>query len=500
MFMSVRPEFNHMEKNAQQSALPPKSEFSEWYHELLAAAEILDVRYPVKGLCVWPPFGFSLRKNIYSIIRELLDEDQHEEAMFPLLIPENEFMKEAEHIKGFEDEVYWVTHGGTTPLEMKLALRPTSETAIYPMYKLWIRSHADLPLKVYQIVNTFRYETKHTRPLIRLREITSFKEAHTVHTDWEDAAKQVDRAIEIYQEFYRRLAVPTIVSKRPDWDKFPGADYTLAVDTIMPDGRVLQIGTAHHLADNFAKTFEITYEDADGEQVYAHQTCYGISERCVAATISAHGDDRGLVLPPEVAPVQVVIIPIVFGNRDTNGAVLDACASVRDTLTGGGVRVKVDDSDERPGAKYYRWEQKGVPLRIEIGPRDLEKNSVMLVRRDTSEKRSIAIDSVEREVASCMDAMHGDMLHSALQEFDSRIFDCTTLAEVRENAAHGITRIPWCLGYDCGREMEEVTGIRMLGVPVESQLQSQTRAKSASAGRCPICGREGTTVLMARTY
>ncbi len=482
-------------KNVQQPKLPPKSSFSEWYHELLAAAEIMDIRYPVKGLYVWPPFGFSLRKNIYSIIRELLDDDGHEEALFPLLIPENEFMKEAEHIKGFEDEVYWVTHGGVTPLEMKLALRPTSETAIYPMYKLWVRSHADMPLKLYQIVNTFRYETKHTRPLIRLREITSFKEAHTVHTDWDDAAKQVDRAIELYQEFYSRIAVPTIVSKRPEWDKFPGADYTLAVDTLMPDGRVLQIGTAHHLADKFAKTFEITYEDVDGEQVYAHQTCYGISERSVAAAISVHGDDRGLVLPPEIAPVQVAIVPIIFGNRDSNEAVLSACTSVRDTLTGHGLRVKVDDRDEHPGAKYYRWELKGVPIRIEIGPRDIAANSVVMVRRDTAVKQSVPIDRIAGEVLDCMDIILADMYTAASQKFDSRIFDCKTLDEALKLEVQGILRVCWCLDPDCGHEIEDVTGLRMLGVPVGS-----AGSEAATSGHCVVCGRDGVATLMARTY
>ena len=184
----------------QEATLPPKAEFSEWYNDILWRAEIMDVRYPVKGLYVWYPFGFGIRKRVYGVLRELMDRD-HEEALFPLLIPEQEFMKEAEHIKGFEEEVYWVTHGGTSPLDVKLALRPTSETAIYPMYALWVRSHADLPIKMYQIVNTFRYETKHTRPLIRLREITSFKEAHTVHATWEDAEKTVEEAISLYREF-----------------------------------------------------------------------------------------------------------------------------------------------------------------------------------------------------------------------------------------------------------------------------------------------------------
>ncbi|MCX6674975.1 MAG: hypothetical protein NTW84_00950, partial [Methanothrix sp.] len=224
------------DSKAQSQKLPAKQSFSEWYHELLMMAEIVDNRYPVKGMCVWFPFGFALRKNVYGIIRELLDPD-HQETQFPLMIPENEFMKEAQHIKGFEDEVYWVTHGGTSPLEVKLALRPTSETAIYPMFKLWIRSHADLPLRIYQIVNTFRYETKHTRPLIRLREITSFKEAHTAHATWDEAAGQVKVAIQRYSEFYRRMAIPFLVSRRPSWDKFPGADYTTAIDVIMPDGK-----------------------------------------------------------------------------------------------------------------------------------------------------------------------------------------------------------------------------------------------------------------------
>jgi prolyl-tRNA synthetase len=294
--------------------LPRKDDFSQWYNEILWRAEIMDVRYPVKGLYVWYPHGFAIRKRAYGILRDLMDRD-HAETMFPLLIPKTEFMKEAEHIKGFEDEVYWVTHGGKNELDVPLVLRPTSETAIYPMYSLWIRSHTDLPLKLYQIVNTFRYETKHTRPLIRLREITSFKEAHTVHATREEAAAQIEVALGLYREFYDRLRVPVIVSRRPGWDKFPGADYTIAVDTIMPDGKTLQIGTVHMLGDHFSRTYAITYEDANGERQYAYQTCYGISERSIAATISVHGDDKGLVLPPEVAPIEVVIVPIIVGKR-----------------------------------------------------------------------------------------------------------------------------------------------------------------------------------------
>ena len=336
----------------ESGTLPPKGDFSAWYNDILWRAGIMDVRYPVKGLYVWYPYGFAIRRHVYGRLRGLLDRD-HEETLFPLLIPEQEFMKEAEHIKGFGDEVYWVTHGGATPLDVKLALRPTSETAIYPMYALWLRSHADLPMKYYQIVNTFRYETKQTRPLIRLREITSFMESHTVHATWDEAEAQVEYEIGLTREFYDALCIPVIISRRPDWDKFPGADYTIAVDAIMPNGKTLQIGTVHHLGEHFSKTFSITFEDRNGEQKFASQTCYGISERCIAALISLHGDDKGLILPPVAAPVQAVIVPITIGKRHED--VLAAAEKLRADLTAAGFRVKIDTREMRPGAKYYWW-------------------------------------------------------------------------------------------------------------------------------------------------
>jgi prolyl-tRNA synthetase len=476
-------------KEELKAKLPSKEDFSEWYSEVLWMAEIMDVRYPVKGLYVWYPFGFNLRSRVYNILRELLDVE-HSEAMFPLLIPKTEFMKEAEHIKGFEDEVYWVTHGGTEPLDVPLALRPTSETAIYPMYSLWVRSHADLPLRIYQIVNTFRYETKHTRPLIRLREITSFKEAHTVHATWEDAAEQVEKAVQMYQEFYQRLAIPTLVLRRPEWDKFPGADYTMAVDTLMPEGRTLQIGTAHHLGTNFARTFEITYEDVKGEQQYAHQTCYGVSERCIAALIGVHGDDRGLVLPPEVAPIQVVIVPIIFSGR---GDVLAACRGVEEELKSAGVRVKLDDGDERPGAKYYKWELKGVPLRIEIGPRDLESGSCVVVRRDTGDKQSLPLEDLSDAVLDLFGEIHKHMFESAKKRLEESIVDCESVEEVRGVISSGIARISWCGEQACGLDMEEAVGAGMLGVPAGGLGRGE--------GVCPICGRTAELkVLMAKSY
>ena len=471
-------------------ALPRKEDFSRWYNEILWRAEIMDVRYPVKGLYVWYPHGFAVRKRAYGILRDLMDRE-HEETMFPLLIPETEFMKEATHIKGFEDEVYWVTHGGKNELDVPLALRPTSETAIYPMYSLWIRSHTDLPLKLYQIVNTFRYETKHTRPLIRLREITSFKEAHTVHATREEAAAQVEVALGLYREFYDNLRVPVIVSRRPDWDKFPGADYTIAVDTIMPDGKTLQIGTVHMLGDHFSRTYEITYEDADGEQQYAYQTCYGISERSIAAIISVHGDDKGLVLPPEVAPIQVVIVPIIVGKR--RDEVLSAAAALEEELKEAGFVVRLDDRDMRPGAKYYHWEMRGVPLRIEIGPRDIDANTVVAVTRD-GQKTKLDRRGVVEGVFSVLAEFREGIWETARQAMADRITVAATLEETAEAVKNGVAVVHWCGSQECAEKIETAVDASILGSDIRSDQIT------VSDGPCVACGGRGTSTLVARTY
>ncbi|MDR2944549.1 MAG: proline--tRNA ligase [Methanosarcinales archaeon] len=469
----------------KEAVLPLKSDFSEWFNSILDIGQIMDVRYPVKGLYVWHPFGFGIRKRVYGIIRDVMDNSGHEETLFPLLIPETEFMKEADHIKGFEDEVFWVTHGGVTPLDVRLALRPTSETAIYPMYQLWIRSHADLPLKLYQVVNTFRHETKHTRPLIRLREITSFKEAHTVHATWEDAKNQVDEAVGLYADIYRKLSVPVLISKRPDWDKFPGGDYTIALDTIMPDGKTLQIGTVHHLGTNFAKTYGIMYENAAGEQEYANQTCYGISERSIASLISVHGDDKGLVLPPAVAPVQAVVIPVLF--KETAESVMTACENVVKTLKKAGIRVEMDAGDMRPGAKYYKWELKGSCLRIEIGPRDLEKKSAVLVRRDKGEKQFVSLDTILETVNAELKQMADDLYAAAEEKMKAMIAPCETAEEVKTQLGKGVAVLSWCGCKECGMKIEEETGGSILGTP--------DRPAEVKKGQCAGCGNEADQII-----
>jgi len=477
--------------DADAGALPKKADFSEWYNELLWRAEIMDVRYPVKGLYVWFPYGFAIRKFVYRHLRELLDRD-HRETLFPLLIPEQEFMKEAEHIKGFEDEVYWVTQGGTTPLDVKLALRPTSETAIYPMFSLWVRSHADLPIKIYQVVNTFRYETKQTRPLIRLREITSFMESHTVHATWDEAEDQVESEIALTREFYRSLCIPIIISKRPDWDKFPGADYTIAVDTIMPNGKTLQIGTVHHLGDHFSRTFAIRYEDKNGEQKNAYQTCYGISERCIAALISVHGDDKGLILPPAVATFQAVIVPITIGKRHED--VLAAAEKLKKDLENAGLRVTLDARNMRPGAKYYWWELRGVPLRLELGPRDLDAGKAMAAKR-TGEKTAISLADAASDVNRVLDDITREIRAKAEEHTRSRLCTVHTVdALIAALNEENVAVVHWCKDRTCGDAIEERANSSLLGTEVRSEYVD------ATDGPCIICGKPGKATLVGRTY
>lgn len=471
--------------------LPSKENFSEWFHELIQSAEIMDIRYPVKGLYVWLPFGFKLRQLVYAKLREIMDRD-HSEVYFPTLIPENELRKEGEHIKGFEDEVYWITHGGLTPLDVKLALRPTSETAMYPMFKLWIRNHADLPLKVYQIVNTFRYETKHTRPLIRLREITSFKEAHTAHKNYEEAEEQIRKAIEYYKEFYNFLAVPHFVVRRPDWDKFPGAVYTIAFDTIMPDGRTLQIGTVHHLGDNFAKTFEIKYEAIDGNHYYVHQTCYGISERSVASLISIHGDDLGLVLPFEVSPIQIVIIPILYKGKEK--AVMELCEKILAKVKN--FRVVLDNSEERPGAKYYKWELKGVPLRLEVGPKEAEKGEVVVSFRDERRKFTIPLEEInEDKIKQWAEEMRARLRDRAVRSMLQKLQFSNKIEEISDIVKNSVALVYLCKEKSCGEEIESKGG-KLLGWLEERP----DFIKIDDESTCIVCGRKGELALTARSY
>lgn len=440
---------------------------------------------------VWLPQGFKLRKHTLNILRDILDED-HEEVLFPLLIPEDELAKEAIHVKGFESEVYWVTHGGLTEMNKKLALRPTSETAIYPMYNLWVRSHTDLPMKYYQVVNTFRYETKHTRPLIRVREITTFKEAHTVHATRKEADKQVEDAVKIYKSFFDSLAIPYVVTTRPEWDKFPGADYTMAFDTLMPDGKTLQIGTVHNLGQTFAKTFEITYEKESGDHEYVYQTCYGLSDRVIASVIGVHGDEGGLILPPEVAPLQVVIVPVIF--KEGKEEVLDFCNKTKEIFEADGLRVTLDDRDLRAGKKYYEWEMRGVPIRVEIGPRDIKNGKFVLVKRNTKEKEFLDYDAdtITGTIQGKLEEISQEIRDLAWEKLEDNINKVESVSEAATKLSDGggIISFSWCGDTQCGKDIEEVLRVDLLGVQDD-----------AGEGICVNCGKQAKHIaLLAKTY
>jgi len=469
-----------------------KDNFSEWFNDVVQTAEVMETRYPVKGLYVWMPYGLKLRNSVFSILRGLLEKSNHQEVLFPLLIPEDLFKKEAEHIRGFEGQVYWVTRGGDEELDVKLALRPTSETSIYPMFSLWIRSHADLPVKIYQVVNIFRYETKMTKPLVRLREVTTFKEAHTAHATEEDAETQVQEAVKIYRQFFDELGVPYVVTKRPPWDTFAGAKYSIAFDTLAPDGRTLQIGTVHNLGQNFSKVYDITYEKPDGTHEHVYQTCYGISERAVAAVVMVHGDDNGLCLPPEVAPVQVVVVPIPYKAKDA--PVEQAAVAVKNELVEAGLRVQLDDRDIRPGNKYYYWERKGAPLRLEIGPEDLAKNQVTAVLRDTGERKAVPRSALKSKVKQMLVEISAKLKESSMKAFREAIKDSESLDDARGwlEKNGGIVRVAWCGQESCGKQIEEGTGGEVLGEELGGKPPSNT---------CLVCSEKAKlSALVAKAY
>ncbi|MDR0198167.1 MAG: proline--tRNA ligase [Methanomassiliicoccaceae archaeon] len=447
--------------------------FNEWYNDIVEKAGLSDKRYPIKGMNVWTPYGWKIMRHIDTYIRKELDATGHDEVCFPLLIPETEFKKEKDHIKGFDSEVYWVTHAGLNELDVRLVVRPTSETAMYPMFSLWVRSHTDLPLKIYQLVNTFRYETKQTRSFIRVREIHFF-ESHTCHVTEEDAQRQVEEDFVILGKIMEQLCIPYSLLVRTEWDKFPGAYYTVGLDTAMPNGRMLQIGSIHHYRTNFSVPYNITYEDADGEHKHVHQTTYGMSERLVGAIIGVHGDDKGLVLPPPVAPFQAVIIPIISkGNAET---VAREAIKIKDVLERAGIRVKLDDRDERPGSKFFDWEIRGVPLRLELGMKDIEKNVVTFVRRDTGEKGTISLEDLAQGVEMILEMIRKDMFGRAWKKQKENVVDIDSLKDLPEKTL----RFGWCGSEECGHRFEDENDLKLLGTPYIPEKFK---------GKCIVCGK-----------
>ena len=467
--------------------IPPKADFNAWYPAIVEIAELVDKRYPIKGMDVWRPYGWKAMRCIDDLTHAEMERTDHEEVHFPLLIPDHLLEKEnrlvsllkrardegvdpselrdEEEEGGFEKEVYWVRNAGENELDVPMFLRPTSETAMYTMFPLWIRSHADLPLKTYQIVNTFRYETKQTRSFIRVREIHFF-EAHTAHVDEACATRQIEEDLEIVGRLMNRMGLPVVISKRPVWDTFPGAWYTIAIDVIMPDGRTLQVASVHHYRDQWAKAFEIVYADENGEQQFCHQTTYGMSERLLGAVVSMHGDDDGLIFPPPIAPIQVVLMPIAAHKSPAVGEAVTAAA---ETLRQAGLRVKIDDRELRPGQKYWDWEIKGVPLRLEIGPRDVEGGTAFAARR-TGGKEPIPLDDLVSGVRAQLDIVQAELKTRSHAHVEGCLIQLTSLDQKIEDGH--IYEVAFD-GSDADAELlEKQTGLTILGeamTPFESE-------------------------------
>eukprot|EP00792_Barthelona_sp_PAP020_P005624 TRINITY_DN2734_c0_g1_i1.p1 TRINITY_DN2734_c0_g1~~TRINITY_DN2734_c0_g1_i1.p1 ORF type:complete len:523 (+),score=163.38 TRINITY_DN2734_c0_g1_i1:46-1569(+) len=419
----VRPQ----EKETFQ--IDPWVDFASWFENIMSLADIVDKRYPVKGMYVFRPYGWFIHEAIMRMVEDAWMETGHEKVQFPLTIPWSFLAREEEHIAGFEKQCFWVTKGGLEELPEKLALRPTSETAMYNMFSLWVQSFRDFPLKVHQTCSVFRYETQDTKPLIRTREIF-WNEAHTAHATADDALETLRIAWEEYDRIFENdLCVKGIRLRRPEWDKFNGAEHTDVLDVLMPCGRCLQAVGAHYLGQKFSKVFDIKYLTEANEFENAYMTCYGVSTRMMASCIAMNGDERGLILPPKLARYQAVIIPII--NKKRKDDVLEACTALSQRLNKSGIRTILDDdTSKKPGDKYYHWEMKGVPIRIEVGPRDLDSNQVMMVTRCDRQKNPVSLDGLEDTLNAEFVRICEVMKQRSFDLEQDRVVNCSTIEEI----------------------------------------------------------------------
>ena len=484
------------EKEAHMLGMTKKksADFMEWYYEAVQKADVVDTRFGVKGFFVFMPTAMTVIEEMYRMLETALKATGHQPLHFPVVIPESEFKKEAGHIKGFEEEVFWVTHAGKNKLEERLILRPTSETAMYPMYSLWVRSHQQLPMKFYQKGSVYRYETKMTKPLLRSREIL-WLEAHDVQKTAADAAAQVKEDMDIFNNMVTGgLCVPTLLLKRMEWDKFPGAESTYAFEAVLPDGKAMQIGTTHDLGQRFSKVFDINFLDENGKKQYAYQTCFGPGvSRILGAMIGIHGDDKGLIIPPAVAPTQIVIVPIF--TKENKPIVFAKCGEMLGSLAEKGFRVHFDSREQHtPGFKFHEWELKGVPVRIEIGPRDIEKKAVSVVRRDFLERAIIPEEKLVEHLIEAMGSITGQ-LHKRADALLA-VQDAKDYAELKADLEKGgFVRIPFCMDEKCDELLKTDTGAEVRGTLFNSSSEPKKGSK------CAICGKPAKqTVYTAKSY
>ncbi len=427
-------------------------DFAKWYTDIVLKAELVDYA-PIKGFMVIRPYGYALWENIQNVLDTEFKKLGHKNCYFPALIPESLLNKEKEHVEGFAPEVAWVTHGGEKELEEKLCFRPTSETIICTMYAKWLHSYRELPFLYNQWANVVRWE-KTTRPFLRTSEFL-WQEGHTIHETPEEAMKETLQMHKVYADFLRNyMAMPVIMGEKSEKERFAGAERTYTVEAMMHDGKALQAGTSHYLGQHFSKAFDIKFQNRNGEFENPYQTSWGVSTRMIGGLIMTHGDNRGLKMPPKIAPTQIVIVPIAQQKE----GVLDKVNEMKETLSKK-FRVELDDRAEvTPGFKFNHWELRGVPVRIEIGPRDIENNECILFRRDTLEKETISLDSLDEKLESLMEDIQNNMLKMAEENLENRTFYAHDLDEYVKlfEEKEGFAKIMWCGDRACEDKVKEM--------------------------------------------
>ena len=442
------------------------ADFSEWYTQVVIKTELADYA-PVKGLIVLRPDGYSIWESLKTSLDSKLAATGHRNGFLPVLIPESLLGKEKDHFTGFNPEVFWVTHSGDGEIGDKLALRPTSETLAYTMYAKWIRSWRDLPLKINFWNSALRAEIKGTKPFLRTSEFL-WQEGHTAHADKGEAEKEVIDILDIYKKTVEEeIAIPVITGRKSEKEKFVGAVYTLTMESLMPDGKALQMGTTHFLGQNFSNPFEVKYADKNNVESFVWQTSWGVSWRLIGGMIMVHGDDKGLVLPPRVAPIQVVIIPIYHSDAEKK-TILERARDIEVNLTGKNIRARLDDRDQvTPGFKFNDWEMKGIPIRIELGPKDLEMKKFVLVRRDSGQKQEVKYQSDFGErVKTELDKIHNDMFANAKKILDERTTTLETYDEFKSELEKGmLIKAPICDNPSCEEKIKEETGADIRVIP-----------------------------------
>ena len=461
-------------------------DFAQWYTDVVKKAELCDYA-SVKGCMVIKPAGYAIWENIQHELDRRFKETGVQNVYMPLFIPESLLEKEKDHVEGFAPEVAWVTHGGLEPLQERLCVRPTSETLFCDFYAKDIHSYRDLPKVYNQWCSVVRWE-KTTRPFLRSREFL-WQEGHTAHATAEEAEARTIQMLNLYADFCEQvLAIPVIRGQKTDKEKFAGAEATYTIESLMHDGKALQSGTSHNFGDGFAKAFGIQYAAKDNTLQYVHQTSWGMTTRMIGAIIMVHGDNNGLVLPPRIAPTQVVIVPI----QQQKEGVLDKAFALKDVLSN--FRVKVDDSDKSPGWKFSESEMRGIPVRVEIGPRDIENNEAVLVRRDTHEKITVSLDEVEAKVSELLDTIQSDMLERARAHRDSHTYVATTYDEFVKtiNEKPGFVKAMWCGDQACEDKIKEDTAATSRCMPFAQENLSD---------KCVCCGKPAKKmVYWGRAY